>query len=153
MRQIQELEQTKYDLVLKARNYLTLAKESITAKYADPILEGFRSYYTMITGDLAEKFQVDANISVTVDALGKSRETKTLSVGYRDLIGICLRIALVDAMYQEEVPLLLMDDPFTNLDDKKLCMGKKFLEQIAKKYQIIYLTCNNARSIERSVSR
>lgn len=153
VRQIQELEQTKYDLVLKARNYLTLAKESITAKYADPILEGFRSYYTMITGDLAEKFQVDANISVTVDALGKSRETKTLSVGYRDLIGICLRIALVDTMYQEEVPLLLMDDPFTNLDDKKLCMGKKFLEQIAKKYQIIYLTCNNARSIERSVSR
>lgn len=146
-RGLQKIEQIKYDHVLKARMYLSLAKESMTAKYAAPILESFSKYYGMLTGNSAENFHVDANTSVTVDKLGKQRETNTLSVGYRDLIGICLRVALVDAMYREEAPLLIMDDPFTNLDDRKLIAGKKFLEQIAKKYQVIYFTCNNARSI------
>jgi len=82
----------------------------MTAKYADPKLEGFGKYYEWISGESAECFHVDANTTVIVDAFGKQRETDALSAGYRDLIGICLRLALVDAMYQEEAPVLIMDD-------------------------------------------
>lgn len=147
-RETQRKEREKYGHVWKARDYLSRAKESMTAKYVDPILESFSRYYEMITDNSAGKFHVDANTSVTVDELGMPRETNTLSAGYRDLIGICLRVALVDAMYKKETPLLIMDDPFTNLDDKKLRLGKEFLERIAQKYQVIYFTCNSARNIE-----
>lgn len=143
--ELQKTEKAKYDHVLKARVYLGLAKESITAKYADPIMKSFSSYYEMLTNSSAERFRMDANTSVTVEESGKQRNTNTLSSGYRDLIGICLRVALVDAMYKEESPVLIMDDPFANLDDEKLIAGKKFLEQIAHKYQVIYFTCSNSR--------
>jgi uncharacterized protein YhaN len=43
--------------------------------------------------------------------------------------------------------MLIMDDPFTNLDDWKIEAGKKFVEEIAEKYQIIYFTCSNSRSL------
>lgn len=142
---LQQIEKTKYDHVLKARLYLGLAKESITAKYADPILKSFSKYYEMLTNAPADKFRMDANTSVTIEESGKQRETNTLSFGYRDLIGICLRIALVDAMYTEETPLLVMDDPFANLDDEKLAAGKRFLEEVAKKYQVVYFTCCSSR--------
>lgn len=147
LKKIQEEEQKKYDLVSMAKLKLSVAKETMTAKYADPILEGFSKYYTMISGNDAGKFHVDANTTVTVDELGKQREVAAFSYGYRDIIGFCLRMALVDAMYQEEKPMIIMDDPFVNLDDKKINGGMQFLEEIAKKYQIIYFTCSYTRTL------
>lgn len=145
LKSIQSIEEKKYECVSMAKKKLELAKEIMTAKYADPIFQGFSQYYEMISGNEATHFHIDANTTVTVDELGKQRDTNTLSSGYRDLIGICLRIALVDAMYQEEKPPLIMDDPFTNLDDKKVNAGMDFVEKLAEKYQIIYFTCSVSR--------
>lgn len=145
LKSIQSVEQKKYHYVQMAKKKLELAKEAMTAKYAGPIFRQFSEYYEMISGDEAVKFHIDANTTVTVDEWGKQRDTGTLSFGYRDMVGLCLRTALVDAMYQEEEPPLIMDDPFTNLDDKKVVAGKAFVEKLAKKYQIIYFTCSSAR--------
>ena len=145
LKSIQFMEEKKYEYVSIAKKKLELAKEVMTAKYADPIFQGFSQYYEMISGNEASCFHIDANTTVTVDELGKQRDTNTLSFGYRDLIGICLRIALVDTMYQEEKPPLIMDDPFTNLDDKKVNLGMDFVEKLAEKYQIIYFTCSASR--------
>lgn len=145
LKSIQATEKRKFEHVNMAKKKLELAKEAMTAKYADPIFQGFRQYYEMISGLEADRFHIDANTTVTVDELGKQRNTNTLSSGYRDLIGICLRIALVDAMYQEERPPLIMDDPFSNLDDKKVDAGMDFVEKLAQKYQILYFTCSASR--------
>lgn len=145
LKKIQDDEQCKYHHIQKVQEYLVKAKESITNRYAVPILENFTKYYEMITSDNAEKFHIDANINITVAEQGKQRETNTQSSGYRDLIGICLRVALVDAMYTDEKPVLIMDDPFTNLDDAKMKQARKFLEHVAEKYQVIYFTCSESR--------
>ncbi len=145
LKEIQSKEQQKYNHILKVQEYLAKAKENITNRYAAPILESFSKYYEMITSDSANEFRIDANTNITVMEQGKQREVNTQSSGYRDLIGICLRVALVDAMYKEETPVLIMDDPFTNLDDEKMKQAKKFLEHIAEKYQVIYFTCSESR--------
>ncbi len=149
LRQIQEEELKKYNYVLKARIKLGLAKEALTARYAEPIMERFCRYFALITGDVKKSFHMDANTNVTVDELGKQREVNTLSTGYRDLVGICLRVALVDVMYEKEVPILIMDDPFINLDDEKLLAGSVFLREVAEKYQIIYFTCSSTRNYQK----
>ena len=145
LKEIQAKEQEKYNHILKVQEYLAKAKESITNRYAAPILESFNKYYEMITSASTEEFHIDANTNITVTEQGKQREINTQSAGYRDLIGICLRVALVDAMYKEEAPVLIMDDPFTNLDDEKMMQARKFLDYIAEKYQVIYFTCSEAR--------
>lgn len=145
LNEIQSKEQEKYNHILKVQEYLAKAKESITNRYAAPILESFNKYFGMITSVETERFCIDANTNITVVEQGKQREVNTQSSGYRDLIGICLRVALVDAMYKEEAPVLIMDDPFTNLDDEKMKQAKKFLEFVAQKYQVIYFTCSESR--------
>lgn len=145
LKDLQEQELQKYNHILKVQEYLTKAKESMTNRYAAPILESFRKYYEMITTDDTEKFHIDANTKITVDEQGKQREINTLSSGYRDLMGICLRVALVDAMYKDESPVLIMDDPFTNLDDRKMEKAKRFLKLVSEKYQVIYFTCSETR--------
>lgn len=142
---LQAKEKKTYKYVNIAKTKLELAKEALTAKYADPIFQGFSRYYQMISGEETDCFHMDANASVTVDEFGKQRETNTLSAGYRDLIGICLRIAFTDAMYPQEKPPLIMDDPFADLDDKKVAAGMDFLKKLAEKHQIIYFTCSTSR--------
>jgi uncharacterized protein YhaN len=146
LKEAQGEEQARYEHILLAREKLSGAKETMTAKYADPILKGFGRYYSMLSGREADAFHIDANTNVTVDELGKQRDVISLSSGYRDMIGLCLRISLVDAMYQDEMPMLIMDDPFANLDDEKIDGGKKLVKKLAETYQILYFTCSDSRS-------
>ncbi|MDE7324739.1 MAG: hypothetical protein K2N63_00410, partial [Lachnospiraceae bacterium] len=146
LKELQEVQEKKYNLVLKAREKLGMAKESMTAKYAGPMLEKFSKYYELLAGETAKYFHIDANTAVTVEEFGRQRAAGTLSRGLRDLLGIALRVAFADAMYPEEKPVLIMDDPFVNLDDRKIAAGGDFLAAVAKEYQIVYFTCSNARN-------
>ena len=56
---------------------------------------------------------------------GMYRDSQTLSSGLADILGVCVRVAIVDSMYQDEKPMLIMDDPFVNLDDRNMAGAKK----------------------------
>ena len=56
-----------------------------------------------------------------------------------------MRLALVEAMYEEQKPFLILDDPFVNLDENRTKGAMRFLTEIAKEYQVIYFTCHGSR--------
>ena len=125
--------------------FLQRAKEQFTAKYMDPIANGFSKYYKMLTQDTSDEWMIDANINLKVRQQGELRDTRWLSAGYQDLIGVCMRLALVEAMYKEEKPFLILDDPFVNLDKEKVEAGNQLLLSVGKEYQVIYFTCHDSR--------
>ncbi len=136
---------TYYKRIGYVSEYLEKAKESLSARYIGPVLDSFKRNYELLAGESGEDFRMDANIQVTKRALGEQRETGAFSAGNRDLINIVLRVALVDAMYQNEKPFLIIDDSFVNLDGKRLETAGKFMRQIAREYQVIYFTCHESR--------
>ena len=142
----QENDIQKYHILKMTQEFLQQAKEQFTARYMAPIAEGFAKYYGKLTGDDRQNWMIDANINLRVKEQGELRETHWLSAGYQDLIGVCMRLALVDAMYQEEKPFLILDDPFVNLDQEKVAAGNELLLEVAKEYQVIYFTCHDSRS-------
>ncbi len=148
----------QYDQARTALACLTTAKEAMTAKYMEPLMKSFSEYYQILTeipggpistesgGDFdVERFRMDANTNLTVEEYGLQRETNLLSRGWQDLIGLCLRLALVDAMYSDERPFLLLDDPLVNLDEQKREGGKRLMRALTGRYQIIYFTCQEVR--------
>ena len=142
----QEKDTKKYLIVKLTQEYLTKAKEQFTARYMDPIASGFSKYYQMLTGDMSGDWVIDANINLKMKEQGELRDTRWLSAGYQDLLGVCMRLALVDTMYKEEKPFLIFDDPFVNLDAKKVEAGNHLLLEVAKEYQVIYFTCHDSRN-------
>ena len=110
-------------------------------------MKGFTKYYSALTGEPADAYKIDANTNITVLEKGRQRATDSLSAGYRDLIGFCMRLAMADAMYTGEKPTLIMDDPFVNLDDKKLAGAGRILDVLSEDYQILYLTCRDERKL------
>lgn len=145
LKQTQAEELSMYQNVERAADFLKQAKEAITLKYTAPIKASFDEYFQQIVGEAGERFRLDANVKMEVQEQGQLRDLAYLSQGYQDLVHICLRIALVDAMYTEEAPMIIMDDPFTNLDDTKMEMAKALLGTIAQKYQVVYFTCSGYR--------
>ncbi|MCD8133475.1 MAG: AAA family ATPase [Clostridiales bacterium] len=133
----------KFGYVKKAQEYLSAAKETLTARYMEPLMHSFSRYYEILAGTSgtpAEKYRMDANTNLTVEEAGMQRETQYLSRGYQDLIGLCLRFSLVDAMYPDEKPFLILDDPFVNLDAEKTAGGMRLLREVSESCQIIYVT-------------
>lgn len=148
LEQLQELqmqEQKKQELIAKTKELMEQAKVSFTKKYMAPIMNGFEKYYGILTGETAENYQLDANTKLTVQECGVQHDTKFFSTGYQDLMGVCMRLALIDAMYQGEKPFVIMDDPFVNLDEEKTKGGLALLAEVAKEYQVVYFSCHGSR--------
>ncbi|MCR5344945.1 MAG: AAA family ATPase [Lachnospiraceae bacterium] len=131
-------------VIEKTEEFLLKAKESFISRYTAPVLDAFKRYYGMLAPD-SDKFLLDANINITKEELGAQREIENLSSGNRDLVGLALRMAFVDAMTRNETPFIIMDDPFVNFDTVRVEAAKKFLDEISKEYQVIYLTCYEGR--------
>lgn len=137
-------EKTKHAGILEdVKTYLSKARENLTARYTEPLLTGFSKYYKMITGEDADRYRLDANTDLTVSEEGIQHSVKFLSSGYKDLIGVCMRLAIVDAMYRDEKPTLILDDPFVNLDENNLEGSMRLLREVSKEYRIIMFTCRD----------
>lgn len=143
--ELQDEETKKFEVLSCTSEYLQKAKEQFTARYMEPISKGFQKYFEILTGDTSRNWMIDTNISFKMRVLGELRDVKWLSAGYKDLIGVCMRFALVDAMFPDEKPFLILDDPFVNLDDEKIERGKELLIALEKDYQAIYFTCHESR--------
>ncbi len=139
--ELHEMEK-KYKRIEAAKSFLSVAKESMTARYMDPLIKGFGKYYGAITGSEASDYRIDANTNLSIEASGSQHDTRCLSAGYQDLIGFCMRLSLIDAMYDEEKPMLILDDPFVNLDSSKMASAEALLGILSNDYQLLYFTCH-----------
>ena len=136
------LEERNYELLKLSGKYLTEAKEAMTAKYMKPLMDSFSRYYSKISGKDASEYSMDANIEISTVELGHKRDVRLYSVGCQDLVGFCMRMALVDAMYKDDKPVLILDDPFVNFDSERKRAADTLLKEITKTYQVVYFTCN-----------
>ena len=141
---IQKLEH-KLRILKLTQGYLQVAKENFSSRYMTQIQDAFRKYYGMINPSGKQSYELDANLNIKVRDNGL-HDIRLLSEGYQDLVGLCRRMAMIEAMYDQEKPFLVLDDPFVNLDDKKLAGAKDFLNQISTEYQVIYFTCQQGRA-------
>lgn len=142
----QEKLEHQYEVVSQTKQLLEEAKENLTVRYRNPVEEAFRGYYEQLTHKKAQQIEMDANLTLRVRKKGEQREMELFSAGTKDLAGICMRLALIDAMYQGEQPFLVLDDPFVNLDEATLQHALEFLHEIARKRQILYFTCHSSRT-------
>ena len=145
LQNVQEEEKNKERLLKLAKQIMEDSKQSFTSEYMGPVMAGFRKYYTILTGCEPDAYSLDADTKLTVVEQNMPRDIGYLSAGKQDLIGVCMRMALVEAMYKDEKPFLIFDDPFVNLDDNNIKGAMKLLDEIAKDYQVIYFTCSESR--------
>ncbi len=138
-----ELLKKKVSLIDKTEEALKTAKENLAAKYLGPLGEKFGKYKELLSAP--ESAKLDAELNVGVIEGGEKHSADFYSTGLRDAIAIAVRFALADALFEGEKPVVVLDDPFTNLDERRMESAKKMLETLSSEYQILYLTCHKSR--------
>ena len=137
--------QNQYDILADTMKYLEEAKNVYASRHMGQVLDSFKKYYELMTGRDSDQFEIDSHLNISLRELGALRSIDQLSEGQGDLVNICKRLAMIDAMYPYEKPFIIFDDPFVNLDDERVKRGLHFLDKIALDYQVIYFTCHQSR--------
>ena len=141
--EIQTMEE-KYRILENTKKYMEIAKENFSSHYLKGMIESFKQYLKMLDNKNLNT-DVDINLGVSIESNGSKKEIKYFSEGYKDLIYICMRFSLIKVLFENELPFVILDDPFVNLDDEKTKKVLGLLKELGNKYQIIYLICNKSR--------
>ena len=137
--------QKQCELADLTMDYLTRAKDTLANSYVGRVEQGFVRYADALLGEKIGHVMLDRELHLFIDEQGAARDAASFSAGTVDGVMLCMRLALVDALFRKEQPFLLLDDPFVNLDDEATCRALSMLRELAKQRQVVYLTCNTAR--------
>lgn len=136
----------KWSVISQTRDFIQKAKDNLTARYLSPLTQAFEFYSTKLLGKNFGKISIDTDLNVLVDEQGSNKSTKAYSQGTRDIIELCLRLALLKVLFEDDLPPMILDDPFYNLDDDKIENAKKLLKDLCEELQVIYLVCHSSRA-------
>ena len=139
-------DQKKSDLLDDTMTLLEQAKENLSHSYMGPIRRSFGEYLDKLWGVQEGKPLITADLQVQLERSGAARELGYFSAGQTDMVMLCMRFALVDALFTQAQPFVILDDPFVNLDDAHMDQAMELLRELARKKQILYLTCSSSRT-------
>jgi len=128
-----------------AAEYLSRAKDSLSKGYMPKLEGGFARYLSLLGEEESGRVFLDTDLSVRLERGGEARRLEYFSAGFSDIVMLCMRLALIDALFEEEKPFILMDDPFINLDDAHTEKALELVNTLGREYQVIYLTCSTSR--------
>jgi uncharacterized protein YhaN len=99
-----------------------------------------------ITGGRYRRVSVDdktLEIRVHAPEKGGWVDVRSLSQGTLDLVYLAARLGLVRLVTGDRRPPLVFDDPFVTLDDDRARRALELLREIARDFQVIYLTTSD----------
>ena len=101
----------------------------------------------MIKEATGAKIILDDKYNVYFEAMGEQQSYKHFSQGERSMLAFCFKMALLDSLYEERKPFVLLDDPFISLDSENMSKMAKIIKEISKDRQIIYFCCHESRNV------
>lgn len=138
--------------IQKTGEYLARARANLDGRYLGDLADRFVDYADAWLDAEELDASVSEDFSVSMKQNGQTHSLASYSSGYRDLLGMCFRMALVDTLYEKEKPFLVMDDPFSLLDEGKVGRAFQLLDVVSERCQIIYFTCHPSRVKEMAAA-
>ena len=143
------LEENLYAIEM-AKTYLTAAKEQLSTQYLSAVQDRFAFYVSALSSidrEVAQnRFILTADFEVQLLSEGATRSKESMSRGGKDLLALCLHLALSDALFEQKKPPLILDDPFIAYDDSRVENALALLARLSKERQIVYFVCHKSRA-------
>lgn len=137
----------KFDIFEKTIESLKVAEQNLKDKYIGPVKNKFLEYALLIENAIGEKLEMSKDFEISYERNGKNRSERHLSSGLRSICAFCFRLALLDNMFKDNKPFIILDDPFMSLDESHIAKVKEIIYNLSSKVQIIYFTCHESRKI------
>lgn len=112
--------------------------EAMTKEFGGRLNREASSILSVITDGKYSRLLIDEQLEMSVYSQGRKIPVERLSRGTLEQIYFSLRMASLDILYEEEIPVIL-DDAFAFYDEKRLESVLKWLSEQSR--QVIIFTC------------
>lgn len=126
------------DALELAAGHLKDAASGMSERFGDQLNEHASEILSQITDGKYNRLFIEEGLEMSVYSEGKRLPVERLSRGTIEQIYFSLRMAALDLMYEEEIPLIL-DDAFSSYDEKRLKSALKWLSRQPR--QVIIFSC------------
>lgn len=137
----------KLDIIKKTEKIFVDSQKELDKKYVSPIMDKFKHYSDLLKNSIGANIEMGRDFNITLNVNGETKSDGHLSSGQRSVCALCFRLALLDNIYNDNVPFIIMDDPFVMLDDENIRASINLIKELSKKEQIIYFSCHESRKI------
>ena len=134
----------EYRVIELTEQLLKQAKDSTAEKYLEGTRRAFESY--LHTLGVKATLKLDNDFNIMCQDGGGMRAYEAYSKGRRELYSFALRLAVIDSLFCDITPPIIIDDAFASYDDESLALAARLLLKISQGRQIIYLTPSHARA-------
>ena len=118
-------------------------KEQSAGNPVEDIEARFREYLEVISDGSLKLHSMDEQMSVQLASGANALTYDILSDGTKDTISLAFRLAMLEHLYPEGNGLAVFDDPFTDMDPKRVEQSCKLIEKYAENNQVIFVTCDD----------
>lgn len=139
--------QEKKRLIEETVTALVAADGVLKDRYLTPMQTSFQKYAKLMGLEWADKVSLGDELEIRFESNGRLRRAEHLSDGQRALAGLCLRLAVIENVYDGELPFCIFDDPFVHLDEKHLAEVKSGMNALSAHMQMLYFTCHSSREM------
>ncbi len=129
------------------REAIQEAKELTMRSARDELGPRIGDYLERLTQGRYSRVQADEDLRLEVFSREKddwiAPGSGALSRGTMDQLYLAVRLALLDLLYREAKPPLLLDDPFVKFDADRREQAIALCKEIAKDHQVLLFTCHD----------
>lgn len=119
-------------------------KETAKGNPMQDIEEKFREYLFIISdGGLSLASPMDDQMTVKLASGNHALTYDILSNGTRDTISLAFRLAMLEHLFQNGGGLAVFDDPFTDMDPRRVEQSCRLIQKYAENNQVIFITCDS----------
>lgn len=134
---------TRHSALTKAAEWLMQAHNEIKNNFAPRLNEKASEYLKFLTYEKYEDVRATDTFGINLKGTdGNITEAEYMSRGTYDLMYIALRFAAMNVLTDSKIPPVILDDAFSQLDDKRLTQAMKFLKVMPEFSQVMYFTCH-----------
>ena len=118
------------------------AKSEVHDSPMQDIAESLLHYLKAITGGkVSSEFPEADKLNMNIYSDDRLLDYGKLSEGTKETVSLAFRLAVLDHLFPEGGGVIVLDDPFTDMDAERTAQSCKLLKKCAKKHQVIFLTC------------
>lgn len=120
-------------------------KQTIQNHPTQDIAESFTRYLRVISeGRVSSAFPDPNQLNMCIYSGNHRMDYSTLSEGTKETVSLAFRLAVLDHLFPEGNGIIVLDDPFTDMDAQRVAQSCKLIQECAKRHQVIFLTCHEA---------
>lgn len=117
-------------------------KDNIQDNPMQDIADRFTHYLSVISdGRVSSEFPVADKLNMNIYSENNLLDYGKLSEGTKETVSLAFRLAVLDHLFPEGGGVIVLDDPFTDMDTDRTTQSCRLIHECAQRHQVIFLTC------------